>query len=315
MVRTDSAKERANAGLRRRHVERIASGVCTRCGKAQPEPGLKMCRDCGDKRRAADRARRARARAEGKPYRGRDPIFAAVPTAPGTGGAGGRGATRALLKLRPQPSRERPIRLRAVPRGTARHRPPALCLAALPVPVCAALNRPSAGHRAAPGTPRWKPSASRPSARKPPIANGMPGAGRKGVARIAASTRQARALSRLRAAVQYPRACVSQCAGRAALLHRDRAGYRGGSRHLRTEAKSRPASPSPGCAPTRWTSAPTCPSWRSPSPPCRRNAPGERGHSQIRNVRTRGRRRGKTGTRASNREMNAATLQRYRPVP
>ena len=73
MVRTDSAKERANFRLRSRHVERIAGGVCTRCGKAQPEPGLKMCRDCGDKRRAADRARRARARAEGKPYRGRDP--------------------------------------------------------------------------------------------------------------------------------------------------------------------------------------------------------------------------------------------------
>ncbi len=67
------SRERANARLRRRHAERSASGTCTRCGKAPPEPGLKMCRDCGEKRRAADRDRRARAKAEGKQYGGRDP--------------------------------------------------------------------------------------------------------------------------------------------------------------------------------------------------------------------------------------------------
>ncbi len=72
MPRTDSAKERASARLRRQHAERAASGLCTRCGRLPPEPGLKMCRDCGDKRRAADRDRRARARAEGKQYGGRD---------------------------------------------------------------------------------------------------------------------------------------------------------------------------------------------------------------------------------------------------
>ena len=70
---TDSANERANARLRRRHAERAAHGLCTRCAKGPPEPGLKMCGTCRDKRRAADRARRARARAEGKPYAGRDP--------------------------------------------------------------------------------------------------------------------------------------------------------------------------------------------------------------------------------------------------
>ena len=67
------AKERANARLRRRHAERLASGTCTRCAKGPPEPGLKMCGSCAEKRRAADRARRARARGEGKPYAGRDP--------------------------------------------------------------------------------------------------------------------------------------------------------------------------------------------------------------------------------------------------
>ena len=67
------AKERANARLRRRHAELDARGLCTRCAKSPPEPGLKLCGTCRDKRRAADRARRARARAEGKPYGGRDP--------------------------------------------------------------------------------------------------------------------------------------------------------------------------------------------------------------------------------------------------
>ena len=67
------AKELANARLRRRHAERIASETCTRCAKTPPSPGLKVCGSCRDKRRAADRDRRARARAEGKPYGGRDP--------------------------------------------------------------------------------------------------------------------------------------------------------------------------------------------------------------------------------------------------
>lgn len=73
MADSSVSKVGAKARLRRRHVERIASGVCTRCGKAPPEPGLKMCPECGEKRRAADRVRRARARAEGKPYGGRVP--------------------------------------------------------------------------------------------------------------------------------------------------------------------------------------------------------------------------------------------------
>lgn len=58
---------------RRRHAERIARGTCSRCGKYPPEPGLKLCRRCGEKRRAAEKARRARARAEGRIYAGRDP--------------------------------------------------------------------------------------------------------------------------------------------------------------------------------------------------------------------------------------------------
>ena len=52
---------------------RVARGRCPRCGKCPPEPGLKLCHGCGEKRRAAERARRAKARTEGKQYGGRDP--------------------------------------------------------------------------------------------------------------------------------------------------------------------------------------------------------------------------------------------------
>ena len=71
MSRQDPAHRRAR--LRRRHAERLKNRICTRCAKAAPEPGLKVCASCGEKRRAADKARRARARQEGKPYGGRDP--------------------------------------------------------------------------------------------------------------------------------------------------------------------------------------------------------------------------------------------------
>ena len=71
------ANDQAAAGQRQRHRQRhaarVASGNCTRCGKRAPEPGLKVCRHCGNKRRAAEKARRARARAEGRIYAGRDP--------------------------------------------------------------------------------------------------------------------------------------------------------------------------------------------------------------------------------------------------
>ena len=70
----DSTKKEAwNRRLRRRHAERSASGTCTRCGRVPPEPGLKVCGGCAEKRRAAERARRDRARSQGKLYRGRDP--------------------------------------------------------------------------------------------------------------------------------------------------------------------------------------------------------------------------------------------------
>ena len=66
-------KQERDRRLRQRHAERSASGTCTRCGRLPPERGLKMCTGCAEKRRAAERARRAKAHAEGKQYAGRDP--------------------------------------------------------------------------------------------------------------------------------------------------------------------------------------------------------------------------------------------------
>ena len=52
-----------------RTAERRAAGLCLKCGKTEPVPERTLCESCLDKRRAADRARTARLRAEGKPSR------------------------------------------------------------------------------------------------------------------------------------------------------------------------------------------------------------------------------------------------------
>ena len=50
---------------RRRTAERIARGLCPRCGKQPPVPGRFLCQQCGEKRRLADRARAAKRRQAG----------------------------------------------------------------------------------------------------------------------------------------------------------------------------------------------------------------------------------------------------------
>ena len=60
--------------FRRRTAERVAQGLCPRCGERSPEPGRALCGGCAEKRNRAGRARDARLRAEGKPRR--DPIKA-----------------------------------------------------------------------------------------------------------------------------------------------------------------------------------------------------------------------------------------------
>ena len=60
----------------------------------------------------------------------------------------------------------------------------------------------------------------------------------------------------------------------------------------RPRPRSRLASPWPGCAPTRWKSAPTCRSSRSRSRRCRRHAARESGRAQARCAETRASRPG-----------------------
>ncbi len=53
----------------RRTAERVAAGLCPRCGERPPAPERSVCEPCAAKRNRASRARDARLRAEGKPRR------------------------------------------------------------------------------------------------------------------------------------------------------------------------------------------------------------------------------------------------------
>ena len=69
--------ERRRAYERERHrkrtTDRLARGLCPRCGKTPPAPGRSLCEPCGERDRETRRARYAEARARGAPYGGRDP--------------------------------------------------------------------------------------------------------------------------------------------------------------------------------------------------------------------------------------------------
>ena len=241
MPRTDSARKRASARLRRNHAARIASGLCTRCGKAPPEPGLKMCSDCGDKRRAADRARRAKARAEGKLYGGRDPDLCRRADR-----AGDRRRRRARRdaglcsncgRNPPEDGRTVCEPCREARRAIDRRRYAARRAAG----ACVRCSEPAVG-----GSSRCARHAALEAERVSP--ERKKALDRKRYARRRAQGRctdcgvqvvGAARCPACRPAVQYPRACVSRCAGRAALLQRDRAGDPGGSRHLRDRGRSR----------------------------------------------------------------------------
>ena len=71
MAYSDIEKRRTNdlARFHRRNEARRAAGLCLKCGKTEPAPECMLCEPCAEKRRAADRARSARLRAEGKPRR------------------------------------------------------------------------------------------------------------------------------------------------------------------------------------------------------------------------------------------------------
>ena len=69
--RRNRVSERSRA--RRRTADRIARGVCTKCGAHAPQSGRRLCAGCEDRRRAAERARYVRAKSRGELYGGKDP--------------------------------------------------------------------------------------------------------------------------------------------------------------------------------------------------------------------------------------------------
>ncbi len=62
-------RQRDRERIARRTVERVALGLCPRCGDRPPAPERSVCEPCGEKRNRAGRARDARLRAAGKPRR------------------------------------------------------------------------------------------------------------------------------------------------------------------------------------------------------------------------------------------------------
>ena len=72
--RRDRVKARSSerARYRRQAAERREAGLCANCGKHPVAPDRSLCEPCGEQRRDAECERYARARAEGKPYGGRN---------------------------------------------------------------------------------------------------------------------------------------------------------------------------------------------------------------------------------------------------
>ena len=70
-VRDPEARKAEYARARKRGAERVAAGRCSKCGAAPPEPDRTLCRDCGDRRRAAERARYREAKIAGLKYGGK----------------------------------------------------------------------------------------------------------------------------------------------------------------------------------------------------------------------------------------------------
>ena len=69
----EKAREYERERSRHQHAERRAAGICTKCGKAPASPERTLCQPCAEVRRAHDRVRHAKAKAQGTPYGGRDP--------------------------------------------------------------------------------------------------------------------------------------------------------------------------------------------------------------------------------------------------
>ncbi len=73
-VRDPKARQAEYVRARQRVAERKAAGRCVKCGNASAEPGFTLCPSCGQRRRAAERARYRKAKQAGLKYGGKSPL-------------------------------------------------------------------------------------------------------------------------------------------------------------------------------------------------------------------------------------------------
>ena len=105
---------------RRQHAERLAAGICVKCGRAPVVPERTHCEPCADKRRVRDRARHARAKAEGRPCGGRDiEARRRVDRERSRRRREARLAAGHCIRCGTPLARGRPVDVRALPRGPA----------------------------------------------------------------------------------------------------------------------------------------------------------------------------------------------------
>lgn len=72
-VRDPEARKAEYRRARQRAGNRLARGLCARCGRQPNEPDRRLCAECGERQRRADRERYRKASAQGKFYGGRNP--------------------------------------------------------------------------------------------------------------------------------------------------------------------------------------------------------------------------------------------------
>ena len=70
-VRDPKARQTEYQRAKSKAAERLAQGLCSRCGRQPHEPERRLCAGCGERQRRRDRERYARARDAGEPYGGK----------------------------------------------------------------------------------------------------------------------------------------------------------------------------------------------------------------------------------------------------
>lgn len=71
-IRDPKARRAEYRRARQRAADRLALGVCAKCGRFPHEPDRRLCAECGERQRRADRERYRKASAQGRPYGGRN---------------------------------------------------------------------------------------------------------------------------------------------------------------------------------------------------------------------------------------------------